>query len=43
MDQNASQPHEMEGEVYFPAPEIVAQANVPEYEELYQRSIEDPE
>jgi len=23
MDQKSSQPHEMEGEVYFPAPEIV--------------------
>lgn len=43
MDQKASQPHEMEGEVYFPAPEIVAQANVPEHENLYQYSIENPE
>ena len=43
MDQKANQPHEMEGEVYFPAPEMIAQANVPEYEELYQRSIEDPQ
>ena len=43
MDQKSSQPHEMEGEVYFPAPEIVTQANVSEYENLYQRSIEDPE
>ncbi len=42
MDQQSNQPHEMEGEVYFPAPEIIAQANVPEYDELYQRSIEDP-
>ncbi len=43
MDQKSSQSHEMEGEVYFPAPEVLAQANVPEYEQLYQRSIEDPE
>ena len=43
MDQKANQPHVMEGEVYFPAPEMIAQANVPEYEELYQRSIEDPQ
>ena len=25
MDRRAGQPHEMEGEVYFPAPEIVGQ------------------
>jgi acetyl-CoA synthetase len=43
MDQKSSQPHEMEGDVFFPAPEIVSQANVSEYEDLYQRSIEDPE
>jgi len=43
MDQKAGQPNEMEGEVYFPAPEIVEQANVQEYEKLYKHSIEDPE
>ena len=43
MDQKSSQPHEIEGEVYFPTPEIVTQANVAEYEDLYQHSIEDPE
>jgi len=43
MDQTASKPQEMEGEVYFPAPGMVAQANVQEYEKLYQSSIDDPE
>ena len=43
MDQQAKQPHEMEGEVYFPASEVVDQANVAEYEALYKRSIDDPE
>ncbi len=33
---------EMEGEVYFPAAEVVEAANVREYETLYQRSLEDP-
>ena len=43
MDQKANRSQEMEGEVYFPEPEIIAQANVKEYEELYKRSIENPE
>jgi len=42
MDQPATQKKTMEGEVYYPAPEIQETANVKEYESLYQRSIEDP-
>jgi len=34
---------EMEGEVYFPSPEIAQNANVKEYDALYQRSLDDPE
>ncbi len=34
---------ELEGEVFLPPAEIVAQANVNDYETLYTRSIEDPE
>ena len=33
----------LEGDVYFPSEEVVKQANVPEYEGLYQKSIEDRE
>ena len=43
MEQKASQHQDMDGETFYPAPEIVAQANVPEYDELYKLSIENPE
>ena len=43
MDQPASQNYPMEGEVFFPSPEVVANANVQEYEALYKYSIEDPQ
>ena len=42
MDKKPDRYSEMEGEVYIPAGEIVKQANVTEYQELYQQSIEDP-
>ncbi len=32
-----------DGEVYYPAPEVVEQAHVSDYESLYSQSIEDPE
>jgi acetyl-CoA synthetase len=31
------------GDVFYPPPEIESQANVPEYETLYRRSLEDPQ
>jgi acetyl-CoA synthetase len=34
---------EMEGDVFFPSPEIVQSANVKEYDALYQKSLDDPE
>ncbi len=43
MAQTAAKDTELEGEVYFPDPGIVEQANAPEYEEMYQRSLKDPE
>ncbi len=43
MAQTAAKENELEGEVYFPDPGIVEQANAPEYEEMYQRSLKDPE
>ncbi len=33
----------LEGEVYYPSEEVVKQANVPDYDALYQKSIEDRE
>jgi acetyl-CoA synthetase len=32
----------LQGEVYYPSPESVAEAHVKEYEALYRRSLEDP-
>jgi acetyl-CoA synthetase len=43
MEQPAADQKQREGEVYFPAPEIAAQANVKDYDALYKRSIKDPE
>jgi acetyl-CoA synthetase len=43
MDQQVVNQSQSETELYFPPPDIVAAANVPEYEKLYQRSLEDPE
>jgi len=34
---------QLEGEVFYPSPDIVSAAYVQEYEALYQRSLEDPE
>ncbi len=33
----------LEGEVYYPSAEVVKQANVPDYDSLYKKSIEDRE
>ena len=33
----------LEGEVYYPSEEVVKQANVPDYDTLYKKSIEDRE
>lgn len=33
----------LEGEVYYPSAEVVKQANVPDYETLYKKSITDRE
>ena len=38
-----SKDHKYEGEVYFPSDEVVKNANVQDYESLYQQSIDDPE
>jgi len=38
-----SQEQQFEGEVYFPSDEVVANANIQDYETWYRRSIEDPE
>ncbi len=40
---SSHQSESMEGEVYFPSDEMAAQANVQEYEALYQYSIEHPQ
>lgn len=37
------QGQKMEGEVYFPSYEIISNANVQEYDSLYQQSIKEPE
>ena len=33
----------MEGEVFYPQGQITENANVPEYEMLYQQSLQDPQ
>ena len=43
MDQPAVNQKEAEGMLYFPGPDVVATAHVKEYEDLYQRSITDPQ
>ena len=43
MDQPAKPKSELEGEVYYPAPEVAASAHIQEYETLYQRSLQDPQ
>jgi acetyl-CoA synthetase len=42
MDKTASST-EQEKEFYYPSPDIVEQANVKEYEKLYQKSLQDPQ
>ena len=43
MSQPEDQKAKMEGEVFFPSPEVVAAAHIKEYEALYQRSLDDPQ
>jgi acetyl-CoA synthetase len=43
MDQQVVNHTETDAELYYPPPDIVAAANAPEYEGLYQRSLDDPE
>ncbi len=38
-----SKDHDYQGEVYFPSKEVVANANIADYESLYQQSIQNPE
>ena len=42
MDNKPNKSPELEGDVYFPTQELVKQANITEYQDLYQRSINDP-
>ncbi len=43
MDKPAADQKQMDGDVYYPAPEVVAGAHIKDYETLYKRSIDDPE
>ncbi len=43
MDQQVINQTQEESELYYPSPDIVAAANAPEYETLYQHSLDDPE
>jgi acetyl-CoA synthetase len=43
MDQQVVNHTQTDAELYYPPPDIVAAANAPEYEGLYQRSLDDPE
>jgi hypothetical protein len=43
MDKTAGKQEQLEGEVFFPAPEFLETAHVKEYESLYQQSILDPQ
>jgi acetyl-CoA synthetase len=42
-DKPVSSSDSAEGEVYYPSSEVVAAAHAKEYEEVYKRSLEDPE
>jgi acetyl-CoA synthetase len=43
MDQQVFNQTQEESELYYPSPDIVVAANAPEYETLYQHSLDDPE
>jgi acetyl-CoA synthetase len=43
MDQQVVNHTETDAELYYPPPDIIAAANAPEYEGLYQHSLDDPE
>jgi acetyl-CoA synthetase len=43
MDQSAKSQAELEGDVYYPPPNIVESAHIKEYNKLYQQSLDDPE
>jgi acetyl-CoA synthetase len=43
MGKTGNNQSQLEGEVYYPAPEIIEAAHIQEYEDLYRRTIENPE
>ena len=43
MDQPAKSQAELEGDVYYPPPNVVESAHIKEYNKLYQQSLDDPE
>ena len=43
MDQPAKSQAELEGDVYYPPPNVVEAAHIKEYNKLYQQSLDDPE
>jgi acetyl-CoA synthetase len=43
MDQQVVNHTQTDADIYYPPPDIVAAANVPEYDGLYQHSLDDPE
>ncbi len=43
MDLPATNQKQMEGDVYYPSPDVIAAAHVQDYETLYRRSLQDPE
>ncbi len=43
MDQPTKSQAELEGDVYYPPPNVVEAAHIKEYNKLYQQSLDDPE
>jgi acetyl-CoA synthetase len=43
MDQAVKNSNQIEDGFYYPSPEVISVAHIKEYENLYQRSLEDPE
>ena len=43
MVQTVEQVNDLEGDVYYPPPEVISSAHVKEYEQLYEYSLKDPE
>jgi len=42
MAQPAADENSMEGEVYYPSPDVISTAHIREYDSLYRQSLEDP-